>query len=65
MYLGRSVFRCHLYSFILQTVIQHILDFSILHFKANDAFILEQILFLSPNLIELNSKLNWFYEIKL
>lgn len=44
---------------------QHILGFSILPFKANDAFILEQILFLSPNLIELNSKLNWFYEIKL
>jgi len=59
------VFRCRLYSFILQTVIQHILGCSIWHFKANDAFILERILFLSPNLIELNSKLNWFYEIKL
>lgn len=59
------MFRCHPHSFSLQTVMQHILGFSILHFKANDAFILEQILFLSPNLIELNSKLNWFYEIKL
>lgn len=65
IYLRRSAFRCHFCSSVFQTVIEHILDFNILHFKTNDAFILEQILFLSPNLIELNSKMNWFYEINL